>query len=59
MRMTAFIVATIISSVPAAAEHPAFDQDRRSMEKVSVLEARPETPFVARLERWCHMWGMT
>jgi hypothetical protein len=23
------------------------------------LEARPETPFVARLERWCHMCGMT
>jgi predicted TIM-barrel fold metal-dependent hydrolase len=25
----------------------------------AALEARPKTPFVARLERWCHMCGMT
>jgi tetratricopeptide (TPR) repeat protein len=40
-----------------------FSREHRDLteeaSKKKALEARPETPFVARLERWCHMCGMT
>jgi hypothetical protein len=47
---------TIIAGAAVAFVGWFFQKRRKTL---LALEARPKTPFVARLERWCHMRGMT